>query len=91
MHTFSVCVQPLSDVLQCLEEAVQVHLSVFGAPNHILVDQVIVGLRQGLVRHGLKLRQPLKLVASDEVIRFLASQVLEDHFRFRVEVHLFVR
>ena len=55
MHTFSVRVQPLSNVLQCLEEAVEVHLSVFGAPYNILVDQVIVGLRQGLVRHGLKL------------------------------------
>jgi hypothetical protein len=73
MHTFSVRVQSLSDVLQCLEEAIQVHLSVFGAPYDILVDQVIVGLRQGLIRHGLKLRQPLELVASDEVVRLLAG------------------
>ena len=82
MHTFSVRVQALRDVFQCLKEAIQVHLRVLGAPHHVLIDQVVMRLRQRLVGHGLELGKPLELVACDEVVRFLASQVLENHLSF---------
>ena len=55
-------VEALGDVLESLEEAVEVHLSVLTPPHHVLVDDVVVGLADVRIRHVFEFGQSLELV-----------------------------
>ena len=90
VNVASVRVQALSDVLQCLKEAVQVHLSVLTPANHVLVNNVVVGLAYVRVCHVFKLGQPLELIRRNEVIIFLASENFEYGLCLRVKVQFIV-
>lgn len=86
----AVAVESLGNVLECLEEAVEVHLGVFATFHHILVYDVVMGLCDVRIRHGVKLGQPLELVRRYEVVVLLPGEHLEDCLRLRVEVELVV-
>lgn len=84
VHVAPIRVESLRDVLQCLEEAVQIHLGVLAAPHHVLVNNVVVGLADVRVSHILKLGQSLELVRRDEVVIFLPSKHLKYRLCLRV-------
>ena len=65
-------------------------MAVFGAPNHVLEDEVIVGPLQVLVGHILEFCESLELVRRDEVVGLLARQILKDLLCLAVHVKLFI-
>ena len=56
-----VVVEAVRQFLQGLEEAVEVHLVVVAAANHVLVDYVIVSLHNVAIRQSWVLGQSLEL------------------------------
>ena len=47
----TIAVESLSDVLERLEEAVEVHLGIFASLDHVLVYDIVMGLCNVRVRH----------------------------------------
>ena len=79
-------VESCCNVFESLKEAVQIHLRVLAPAHHILVDYVVVSLRDVVVRHVCELRQPLELARCDEVVVLLPGQELENCLCLRVQV-----
>ena len=71
-------VEPLGNVLQRLEEAVEIHLGVLAAAHYVLVDDVVVRLGDVVIGHVCELGQPLELTRGDEIVVLLPSEVLEN-------------
>ena len=86
----TLSVESCCNVFEGFEEAVQVHLCVLAPAHHILVDYIVVSLRDVVIRHVCKLSQPLELARRDEVIILLPSQELKDCLCLRVEVKLLI-
>ena len=80
----------MSNVLKSLKEAVEVHLSVLAATYHVLVNDIVVGLANMVIRHVFKLSETLELVRRDEVVVLLASEDFEYRFSLRVEVKFII-
>lgn len=51
VYVAAVRVEALGNVLQCLKEAVEVHLGVLAPLHYILVDDVVMGFSDVRVRH----------------------------------------
>ncbi len=81
-----VVVEAVGQLLQCLEEAVQVHLVVVAPPHYVLVNYVVVSLQYVAVGEPRVLRQFLKLRTRDEVVALLPGQDLEHLLRVGVQV-----
>ena len=73
--------QPGCELLQGVEERVQVHLAVVALPHDVLVDNVIVGLKEAGIREPWDFAELLELHGRDGVGAFLTCQVLEDALR----------
>ena len=84
----SVVVEPVGQLFERLEETVQVHLVVVAAANHVLVDDVVVGLHDMTVRQARVLAQPLELGRRDEVVTLLSRQDLEHLLCVGVKIQL---
>ena len=80
----------MGDVLKCLEKAIEIHLGIFTALYYILVDYIVVGLRDVCVRHLIKFCKPLELIGRNKVIVFLSSEHFKYCFSLRVQVELIV-
>ena len=90
IYVASIWIKALSNVLKSLKEAVEVHLSVLAATYHVLVNDIVVGLANMVIRHIFKLSETLELVRRDEVVVLLASEDFENRFSLRVEVKFII-
>ena len=72
-----VIIESIGQFLECLEEAVEVHLVVVASPDDILVYYIVVGLENMTIGQAGVLRQLLELAARDEVVALLPCQDLE--------------
>ena len=73
IYITSIGVEALCDVLECLKEAIKIHLGVLAAPDHVLVNDVVVRLADVRVCHVFELGETLKLIRGDKVIVLLTG------------------
>ncbi len=64
---------------------------VFGAPNHVLVYDVVVCFLNMLICHVREPREALELVACDKVVGLLACKELKYLLRFTIQIQVFVQ
>lgn len=80
--------QPGGKLLKCVEERIQVHLTVVTLPHDILVNYVIVSFKQAGISETRNLAELLELHGRDGIGAFLTCQVLEYALSMRINVKL---
>ena len=68
-----VTVKSIGELFQCLKEAIEIHLIIVRSAHNVLINDVVMCLKNMTISQSRVLRKSLELGACNKIVTFLTS------------------